>query len=147
MKPSELYTIGYEGREIEEFVSCLKSHKIGRLIDVREIPISRKKGFSKSALKKRFESEHIEYVHLRSLGSPSTIRHKLKSDHDYDYFFNAYLRYLSQNHNAVVEAYRYIQDGMNCLMCFERNPEKCHRTAAAQKISEYAGNGLKIFHI
>jgi uncharacterized protein (DUF488 family) len=32
-------------------------------------------------------------------------------------------------------------------MCFERFPEKCHRTAVADKIKEYDGNGLKIKHI
>ena len=43
-----MFTIGYEGRDVDEFVSCLMQYKVTRLIDVREIPLSRKKGFSKS---------------------------------------------------------------------------------------------------
>jgi uncharacterized protein (DUF488 family) len=147
MKNYELLTIGYEGRDIDEFVSRLKNFNVTRLIDVREIPLSRKKGFSKSALRERLESEDIEYVHLRSLGSPSPIRRKLKIDWDYDYFFTAYSKYLSQNQDVIAEAYRYIMDGVNCIMCFERHPDICHRLAVAKKIKEHDGNGLKITHI
>ena len=147
MKNYELLTIGYEGRNIDEFVSHLKNFKVTRLIDVREIPLSRKKGFSKSALRERLESENIGYVHLRSLGSPSPIRRKLIIDWDYDYFFTAYSKYLSQNQDVIAETYRYIMDGVNCIMCFERHPDKCHRLAVAKKIKEHDGNGLKITHI
>lgn len=147
MPNNEILTIGYEGQQIDEFIARLKNRNVTRLIDVREIPLSRKKGFSKSALKQRLELENIEYVHLRSLGSPYEIRHKLKIDLDYGYFFEAYLKYLSQNRDAIVEVYRYIADGVNCIMCFERLSEKCHRSIVAEKIKEYDNNGLKITHI
>lgn len=147
MKTYEILTIGYEGRKIDDFVDCLKLSDISRLIDVREIPLSRKKGFSKTALRERLEKENIEYVHLKALGSPSLIRNKLKSDWDYNYFFKAYLEYLSQNMGVVKEVYEFLSDGINCFMCFERSPEKCHRSAVANKIKEYDGNGLQIKHI
>lgn len=147
MRAYELLTIGYEGRAIDEFVDRLKQFNISRLIDVREIPLSRKPGFSKTSLRERLEDENIEYVHIKALGSPSFIRNKLKSDLDYDYFFKAYDKYLSQNMDVIKEVYRFISDGINCIMCFERFPEKCHRNAVVNKIKEYDGNGLKIKHI
>jgi uncharacterized protein (DUF488 family) len=147
MSVQEVFTIGYEGREIEDFISRLKAFNITRLIDIREIPLSRKRGFSKFALKRRVEAENIEYVHLKTLGSPSILRHQLRADHDYEQFFSAFLSYLSKNHNSLIEAYGYLQDGPACLMCFERFPDKCHRSAVAQKIKEHDGNGLKISHI
>ncbi len=147
MKTYEILTIGYEGRRIDEFIDRLKRFNISRLIDVREVPLSRKKGFSKSALRERLKDANIEYVHLKVLGSPSPIRNKLKSDWDYDYFFKAYSKYLSENMEAVKEVYQYISDGINCIMCFERFPEKCHRSTIANKIKEYDSNGLKIKHI
>src|SRR3990167_4945955 len=125
MENHKVLTIGYEGRDIEDFISCLKNFNVTRLIDVREIPLSRKRGFSKSALKERLKLEDIEYVHLRSLGSPSEIRHKLKVDWDYNYFFKAYSEYLSQNQDAIAEVYHYVTDGVNCIMCFERSPGRC----------------------
>jgi uncharacterized protein (DUF488 family) len=147
MRAHELLTIGYEGRAIDEFVDRLKQFNITRLIDVREIPLSRKPGFSKTSLRERLEDENIEYVHVKALGSPSHIRNKLKTDSDYDYFFKAYGKYLSQNMEVIKEVYQFISDGINCIMCFERSPEKCHRTAVADKIKKYDGNGLKIKHI
>ena len=142
-----MLTIGYEGRAIDEFITRLKQFNISRLIDVREIPLSRKPGFSKTSLRERLKNENIEYVHIKALGSPSPIRNKLKTDWDYDYFFKAYAKYLSQNMQVIREVYQFISDGINCLMCFERFPEKCHRTAVADRIKEYDGNGLKIKHI
>ena len=42
----ELYTVGYEGRTLPQFVRLLREHGITRLVDVRERPASRKPGFS-----------------------------------------------------------------------------------------------------
>ena len=42
------YTIGYEGRELEEFVARLREQQVEVLIDIREKPASRKPGFSKT---------------------------------------------------------------------------------------------------
>jgi len=147
MKQYELLTIGYEGREIDEFVHRLKSFNVTHLVDVREIPLSRKKGFSKTLLGQRLKDENIEYFHEKPLGSPAEIRHKLKSDWDYKYFFKAYTEYLSKNMDAVKKVHQFLFEGVTCIMCFERFPEKCHRSIVADKIKEYDGNGLKIKHI
>lgn len=147
MKQYELLTIGYEGREIDEFINRLKSFDVTRLVDVREIPLSRKKGFSKTILGQRLKDERIEYIHEKLLGSPAEIRNKLKSDWDYDYFFKAYKKHLSRNMDAVEKIHQFLFDGVACIMCFERFPEKCHRSIVADKIKEVDGNGLKIKHI
>jgi uncharacterized protein (DUF488 family) len=147
MAQTELFTIGYEGKEIDEFIARLKKYKVTRLIDVREIPLSRKKGFSKTILQDRLTNENIEYLHFKSLGSPSEIRHELKSTWDYDAFFRKYSEYLSNNLAVIKEVYQYILDGTNCIMCFEQFPNKCHRSVIAKKIKDYNGNGLKIIDI
>ena len=139
-----LYTIGYEGRDIGEFVDRLKEFKVTRLIDVREIPLSRKKGFSKTVLGQRLKDENIEYVHYKALGSPTEIRNKLRSDWDYDHFFKAFSAYLAGKMDVIEEVYEFLSDGTNCLMCFERMPEQCHRSCVARKIKERDGNGLLI---
>lgn len=142
-----MFPVGYEGRDIDTFIAYLKTFNITRLINVREIPISRKKGFSKSRLKSKAESERIEYAHIKSLGSPSQIRRQLKKGHDYGKFFSSYLKYLEDNSDAITEAYEYVHDGVTCLMGFERIPEYCHRSAIAMKIKGHDGNGLRIVHV
>jgi len=62
-----LYTIGYEGLDISSFVEELREQKIRVLIDVRELPLSRKKGFSKSALNTVVTAAGVKYIHLRDL--------------------------------------------------------------------------------
>lgn len=65
---SQIYTIGYEGADIERFVRTLKIVGVEQLVDVRAVPLSRKKGFSKNCLRDRVEAEGIRYVHLSDGG-------------------------------------------------------------------------------
>jgi uncharacterized protein (DUF488 family) len=44
---TQIYTIGYEGTDIERFVRTLKIVGVEQPVDVRAVPLSRKKGFSK----------------------------------------------------------------------------------------------------
>jgi Protein of unknown function, DUF488 len=44
-----LHTIGYEGSEFERCLSALRRHGIETVLDVREVPLSRKPGSSKKS--------------------------------------------------------------------------------------------------
>src|SRR5437879_3867713 len=125
---ASLFTIGYEGRNIDEFVKILQHSRIRRVVDIRQIPLSRKRGFSKTKLLERLASEGIAYAHIRELGSPKVIRHELRRDWDYEKFFRAFDRHLSEHKEAVERVYQYLNEGAICLMCFEKYPEKCHRS-------------------
>lgn len=142
---SRILTIGYEGREFDEFVSLIKDNAITRIIDVREKPLSRKKGFSKSALSELLQKENISYIHIKDLGSPSSLREKLKKDGDYQYFFRNYLDHLSEKEEAISELVERIEDGVNCLMCFERSYIYCHRSIVVKKLMEY--DNYEVNHI
>jgi uncharacterized protein (DUF488 family) len=66
----KLFTIGYEGATIDEFIAILFDWDIEHLIDVRDFPTSRKKGFSKNLLAESLNNYGIEYTHLKGLGDP-----------------------------------------------------------------------------
>ena len=142
-----IYTIGYESKNIDEFISNLKSHRISALVDVREIPISRKAGFSKSKLSERLQNSEIDYIHIRELGSPKHLRNKLKQDGDIKYFFNEYSKYINSKKIVLEQLHQLILKKISCLMCFEKFPEKCHRTIVAKEIKKINNNGLLIKHI
>ena len=55
-----LMTFGYEGLDIESFLAVLKKNGITLLVDVRELPLSRKKGFSKTALSAAAEKQGLQ---------------------------------------------------------------------------------------
>jgi uncharacterized protein (DUF488 family) len=63
-----VYTIGYEGLDIEAFISLLAMHRIEIVVDIRELPLSRKPGFSKKALSSAFKLSGLQYVHMVDLG-------------------------------------------------------------------------------
>lgn len=124
-----VYTIGYEGKNIQQFIDKLKLMNIEQLIDVREIPLSRKNGFAKNSLRKALNDNNMVYKHLPELGSPSDIRHKLKEDWNYVAFFMDYAKSLerpeSQKELVELENLAYIRKSV--IMCFEYSVEKCHR--------------------
>ena len=145
--PKELFTVGYEGRDIDSFVAVLKNNFINCVLDVRQVPLSHKPFFSKSRLKEKLAQEDIEYVHLKELGSPKLLRESLKSTGDYPTFFEKMNEYLKTQHRAIEQAYEYVQKRTCCLLCFEHFAVSCHRKIVALKIKERDGNGLKINHI
>ncbi|HUV41483.1 MAG TPA: DUF488 domain-containing protein [Sedimentisphaerales bacterium] len=143
----ELFTVGYEGTDIDNFITHLKDNAINCLLDVRETPLSRKRGFSKTALSERLNRENIYYVHFRELGSPKPIREKLKVNHDYSVFFKRVDEYLTSKIETIENAYRYVRENTCCLMCFEHLAATCHRKIVARKIKELDGTGLQIKNI
>ena len=142
-----LYTIGYEGRDIDEFINRLRDFGINILVDVRDIPLSRKKGFSKTPLSQYLKENNIEYIHLKELGSPKNLREKVKDDADYEYFFKEYSEYIQTQNQVVEDLYQIIINNNSCIMCFERDPFSCHRLIVAEEIKKKDGNDLIIKHI
>lgn len=138
-----VYTIGYEGKSLDAMIGILKKHGIQQLIDVRELPLSRKNGFSKSILKKTLRENGIIYKHFPSLGAPREIRHDLWKEWDYKKFFKEYSDALnreeSQEHLTDLKGLAHVR--RTVLMCFERDVKKCHRSIIKEKLIK---DGFKV---
>jgi uncharacterized protein (DUF488 family) len=130
----KLYTIGYEGADMADFLSTLKRADTDVLLDVRELPISRRKGFSKTALKDALASVGIAYRHEKQLGSPKAVRHQLREDWNYTRFFRAYDKHLGQQKDLLEQLTREIQ-GNVALMCYERDHTTCHRASVVNALA------------
>jgi uncharacterized protein (DUF488 family) len=87
-------TIGYEGVTLQAFLAALTGLQVDTVVDVRQFPLSPKKGFSKSKLEAALARTEIAYRHERSLGCPPEIRTRLKRTGDYARYFAAFNRYL-----------------------------------------------------
>ncbi|WP_423792100.1 DUF488 family protein [Methanocaldococcus indicus] len=132
-----IYTIGYERRSIDEFIKILKDNQIELVIDVREIPLSRKKGFSKNKLKEILTEHGIGYVHLKFLGTPKELRDKLKSGKiSFIEFMDEYLSHLDKNIESLKELLRYAVEYRSVLMCYEKDWRKCHRSIIAKELGK-----------
>jgi uncharacterized protein (DUF488 family) len=70
LKGTTLYLIGYEKSGLAEFLATLAAAEVKTLVDVRDLPLSRRAGFSKRQLQAAVEAAGMRYLHLRALGTP-----------------------------------------------------------------------------
>ncbi len=131
-----VFTIGYEGKNLLEFVGVLKENGVQQVIDVRELAFSRKNGFAKSALSKALQENGIVYKHFPLLGSPRELRHKLWEGWDYPEFFKEYEEALSkpESQEQLLDLEGLAQVRKTVMMCFEKDVNKCHRSIIKKKL-------------
>jgi uncharacterized protein (DUF488 family) len=129
-----IYTIGYEGLSTGEFTDILQAHAIGVLIDVRELPLSRKKGFSKRSLSKIVTNIEVQYIHMRELGAPREVRHCLRETGDWSTYCKAYKDVLAKQSEALMKIASLAKSRRVCLMCFEDDYKQCHRSLITEKM-------------
>lgn len=140
-----LYHIGYEGLSFNSFLTYLQYYNISTVVDVRYLPISRKKGFSKTALEQNLSMHGIQYLHLKKIGTPKPMRTRLYESWDYGEFFAAYKAYLDANLSVLDSILNLIStDNPVLLLCYEKDPETCHRKIIAKEVQRREGNGLKV---
>ena len=131
-----IFTIGYEGTTMDEFLAALKAAGVERLIDVRALPLSRRPGFSKSPLRGALEEVGIEYVHLKALGTPAEGRSAARAGRHAD-LERIYAGQLDLP-EAIVQGAQMIElaeEKPSALLCFEREPAHCHRTLLLDSVA------------
>ena len=142
-----LQTLGYEGLSIEEFLAVLASRRVDTLIDVRELPLSRKCGFSKTSLAESLSALGIRYIHARSLGCPKAIRHEYRTTMDWARYSQQYRAHLAEQGEAIESLLTLARQGNCCLMCFEADAARCHRWFVAEEIAEESGGEVAVRHL
>lgn len=141
-----VFTIGYEGTDIARFLATLKVVGIECLADVRAVPQSRKKGFSKKSLSQLLSENGIEYQHFVALGDPKPGRDAARAG-DYETFRTVYTDHLAlDNTQASLEDLLKVVEGQKtCLLCFERDPKTCHRSIIAQSIVSRGHESFELY--
>ncbi|PIB53269.1 MULTISPECIES: DUF488 family protein [unclassified Pseudomonas] len=127
-----LYTAGYEGLTIDAFIARLKQAGIDKVLDVREYPLSRKKGFSKKAFAQCLAAEGIAYEHSRPLGCPKPIRKQYKEDGDWVAYARGFRAYIRTQDNVLNELVSSAVEQRICMVCYEADANFCHRSLIAE---------------
>ena len=124
-----IFTIGYEGTTVDEFIAALQGAGVERIIDVRAVPLSRKPGFSKNILKAGLAEAGIDYVHLKPLGTPADGRAAARAGRqsDLERIYAAQLD-LPEAIVAAEQMRELAEAKPSALLCFERDPKSCHRS-------------------
>jgi uncharacterized protein (DUF488 family) len=123
-----IFTIGYEGTTVGEFIEALTQAGVKRVIDVRAVPNSRRPGFSKTPLRNALAETGIDYVHLRALGTPADGRAAARAGR-HDELVRIYAGQLELP-EAIAEGAQMLDLAAgepSALLCYERDPAQCHR--------------------
>jgi uncharacterized protein (DUF488 family) len=138
----QIFTIGYEGADMNRFLTILQEAGVATLADVRAVALSRKRGFSKSALRDALADRDIGYEHFRSLGTPKEGRQAARAG-DGELMRRIYCQEVLETEagqEAFEELAALAERRPICLLCFERDPANCHRRVLAQRL---AARGLE----
>jgi len=142
-----LFTIGYEHATTRAMLDELAGAKVDVVIDVRAVTSSRRPGFSKRQLAAGLDERGIGYIHLRALGTPKEGRLAARAGHR-DELFRIFEKHLKtpDARQELDELAALARSGKRlCLLCYERDPEGCHRRRVAELIHERTG--AKVEHL
>ena len=124
--PTGIVTIGYEGRTLEDFISTLRVQSVDVLVDVRLNAISRKAGFSKTALTAAAVAAGIEYRHEPLLGNPISNRDGYRAGRK-SARTNYRNRLANGSSETVDELVALAKKQRIAVLCVERDHAICHR--------------------
>jgi uncharacterized protein (DUF488 family) len=140
---TQLWTVGYEGAAWPDVLATLQEAAVEQVIDVRQLPLSRRPGFSKTPLAAGLAEHGIGYVHLRALGTPPEGREANKR-REWDRFWGIVEASLGtlEAGLALEDAAVRAQARRSCLLCFEADPCICHRLRVGEILAERHGFSL-----
>lgn len=112
------------------------------LVDVREAPISHKRGFSKTPLALALQEAGIGYRHLKALGCPKPIRDRYHTDEDWAGYTRQYMEHLHHQLPAIEELRALVVSQPTAVLCYEADFNRCHRTYVARAVAKQAGASI-----
>lgn len=140
-----IFTLGYEALSLNIFIARLKEAGVETVIDVRANPLSRKRGFSKRVLSAALDNAGIAYAHVPAMGCPKPVRERYKRDGDWTAYTRGFLAYLKDQVEALADLSKAAKASPSCLICFEADFDRCHRTFVARAAADIGR--LSITHL
>ena len=143
-----IHTIGHGNRPLEEFMARLREAGIGRLVDVRAFPGSRRHPhFARQALEKALPQAGMEYLWEGSaLGgrrrpAPDSANTALRNAS-----FRAYADHMmgAEYQAALARLIAHSNERGTAIMCAERLPWHCHRHLISDSL---VARGVTVLHI
>lgn len=144
-KHGSLYTIGYSGFDIKDFIDVLHQLNIQIVIDVRSYPVSKYyTDYNKDILEKTLKKNHIFYKNYSAEFGARQEKPCFFSEEGYLDFSKFVLS------DQFKTGFDKIVTGLDAgysfaLMCAEKKPSMCHRTIMIAR--QFYKNGIDVRHI
>ncbi len=144
----KVFSLGYQGLSLENYVETLLASNVGIVLDVREVAWSYNRRYIKSVLQSILSDAGIKYIHLKVCGNPSANRKTAKSVEE---CLSRYSEYLKNNLECLEILLEYVEAASKegkpaCLTCYEHKPEDCHRKILTDALGEIVPK-LQISHL
>lgn len=141
-------SVGYERyKDNADFARRLCDAGVECLVDVRELPISRRRGYAKTALGEAMSAVGIAYVHMRALGNPKPFRDLYKSARVDEGRERYQHHLLTERREALEDLVPLLREKRTVLMCVEHDPSTCHRTVILDALRAELGLDLHVGEI
>ena len=144
MEKDTIYTIGYSGFQVDEFISTLKRNGVNALIDVRSEPYSAyHHDYDKETLSQNLRKNHIYYRnYAKEFGARQENHGFYKNGRlDFDSFSKS-----PQFQSGVSKIVEGANQGFTfAFMCAEKDPLQCHRAILVAKA--FSDMGFSVKHV
>jgi uncharacterized protein (DUF488 family) len=132
-----VYTIGYEGHDVDSFLDKIIQNNINMVIDVRSNPFSMNFSFIGKRLKTTLAKVNIEYLNTPNLGIPGNLRRNLETQEDYRQLFKDYkAKTLSLQMEKIDWLLGLSESKRIALLCFEKDVDFCHRGVISDELQD-----------
>lgn len=142
-----IYTIGYSGINIKDFILILKRYRISCLVDARSVPYSKHfMNFDKDILETILKNNNIKYRNYdKEFGARQNNRIFYSEDGylDFNKFVksNIFINGIDKIIKGIDLGYTFI------LMCSEKDPIDCHRSImVAREFHKKSYNVINILY-
>ena len=132
----QLFTVGYQGRSIEELVEVLRNAGVEMVLDVRAVAWSRRGAFSRKPLSAALEAAGFVYRHERMFGARRDPREAFRTSGDWEAYARAYQDVLVSNANLLELTRDELEGRRVALLCLEADAGQCHRSLLASALAE-----------
>lgn len=145
---SILYTIGYKGRSLAQFMEPMRRAGVDAVIDVRLLNTSHLAGYTKRDTLAYMlpEGFHMAYEHHPELAPSPAIREAYLEDEDWTAYEATFLPLLDERSALQVGRQILGRCRAPCLLCAEPTADHCHRRLVAEYWAGHLGN-LTIVHL
>ncbi|MDE1859750.1 MAG: DUF488 family protein [Candidatus Micrarchaeota archaeon] len=132
-----IFSIGYEGHNIDSFLDILIQNRIDAVADLRYNPFSMNLAFTKSRLLHYLNKAGIEYLHMPELGIEGSYRKNLEKNEDYERLFDFYSKELLPKQWGKVKDIAEMGKGKRvAMLCFEHDKNHCHRGVVSSELEK-----------
>ena len=150
----EILTIGYERASAQEIIGVLKDNGVQKLMDTRHNNSrGRKHEFFRKNLEPLLTAEGIDYEHDPDFGSPEELQRQFElpgclppaRKAERQRWMDAYSDWLDDHPEIAEKLIRTIGNQIVCLMCYEADVNKCHRSRLCDALT--ARFGVAVRHL